>query len=139
MLIIALAPQYISKPDIDMVGTGARRDDGENMQRRINFEMAKRRTATLTFSHGHVAKKANLRLSTHARAVVRLPSQAATSTVFAIDKKKGKEGIDGLRMLHCFCPFCAKWYYEAAASNQAPRTYRPGLMGALWDDAEKDA
>ena len=45
-----------------------------------------------------------MRLLQHTRAALRLPSQGTTSTVFPIDKKKGKSGIEGLRLLHCFCP-----------------------------------
>ena len=106
MMIIALAPTYISKPSTDKGGIGVRRDAQEGMEHRNAFNAAVRRQATMNqLVHSHTAKKENVRLLAHTRAAGRLPSQASTSTVFAIDKKKGKEGIGGLRLLHCVCPF----------------------------------
>ena len=74
MMIIALAPTYISKPAPDKGGIGARRDPDEGMEHRIAFNMALRRQAKMNLlEHKYAAKKENARLLAHTRATVKLP------------------------------------------------------------------
>ena len=51
------------------------------------------------------AKKLLTAIIAHVRATWSIPTQAAVSTTFFLDKKKSVKGTKGLRIIHTFCPF----------------------------------
>ncbi len=59
------------------------------------------------------ARKRLTALIAHVRASWKIPTQAAVSTAFLIDKKKSVKGPQGTRIIHTFCPF-------GGASYEAP-------------------
>ena len=67
MFIIALQPSYISRPGFDKGGLGMRRDEDEDMRRRIDYKHRAKKKALQQVEHGGVVRNAFVKLMQHTR------------------------------------------------------------------------
>ena len=90
VLVLLLVPQLITRPSGDKGGIGARRRTNEGVKERLRFGKWKQNTPKLDkLTRYTEVKKAYVNLVSHARASSKLPTQAAVSTAFQLDRKKG--------------------------------------------------
>jgi hypothetical protein len=78
------------------------------------------------------ARKRLMAIVAHVRASWKLPSQAAVSTAFLIDKKKLIKGPKGTRIIHTICPFWRSFLRNAMLKGSefdAPTWAHGGVKG----------
>ena len=106
LLIMMILPHYLSQPSKDRGGIGERLQKEEAMDERMKFKKWTGNKARLEKLRANItARKTLTAVIAHARATWKIPTQAAVSTAFLLDKKKGFKGTKGLRIIHTCCPF----------------------------------